>query len=147
MSADEILKMIESVDPGDEAALNLIDAHVYVFLNLHTGFRVSYSNGVNVSITYRHESWKPENRSVLRHMFDYYQYTRSRDILKAIRPQQGASFFQIKQGDHWDNWFCTIRWFEAANKGIGFSSPYLPTEELAELWTIIKAIQHGRNKG
>jgi hypothetical protein len=143
---EEILRMIEGVDPSDEAALNLIDAHVYVFLNLHKGFRVSYSKGTNISITYRHESWKPEDHSVLKHMFDYYQYTRSRDTLKSIRPNQGASYFQVKNGDNWDNWFCTIRWWSSANKAAGFNSPYLPTEELAELHAIIQAINHERKE-
>jgi hypothetical protein len=68
--AKEILEMIEAVDPGDSAKLNEIDARVKRYL----------SNGVWNQTYYEKKlkdgRWFPEP-----------QYTRSRDALKAIRPE------------------------------------------------------------
>lgn len=137
----EILKMIEGADPSDDNSLNEIDARAWVFLTLNDDFQVSIHKGGR-SITYRHNSWKVEDRSVLKHLFDDHQYTRSRDLLKSIRPE----------GWHWlntckypDGSYHTNMFHNTIDGVVATSGP-LPTEELAELHAIIQAIDYERSQ-
>lgn len=105
--AQEILKMIEEVDPSDETKMDEIDLSVAKYLKQHK---------IWIGIV-----------------------TRSRDALKAIRP---------------DGWFGMIRFFgEYSVCNINHVHPFgnadsqhLPTEELAELHAIIQAIEYERSK-
>lgn len=142
-NAKNIIKMIATVNSDDDDGLNLIDAHVYVYLNLFEGFRVSIHKDGR-SITYRHISWKPEDQSVLYHLFDKHRYTRSRNLLKSIRPE-GWSIY--------GGFFGKYAEYEAMNITGGkemitrFNSGDNLLEELAELHVIIQAIEYERQKG
>lgn len=135
--ATKILEMIEAVDPVDTDMLDEIDARVCAFLKFHDGFKVSFAGG---SIYYRHNSWEPESRTQLLHLFDNFQYTRSRDALKEVRPV--GWFFQLVPCAN-GKWMCDSNYYEPF-KAIHVHP--LPTEELAELHAIIQAIQYERDQ-
>lgn len=139
--AQEILKLIENVAPEDENALDEIDARVCCYLKNKAC--VSYK---------RVPSFYNEERGYLVRAFTdslgimsidlKFSYTRSRDVLKKIRPK---------------GWFFTISsWLDEFECMCGIpaehdfpvlcrsSNPYLPTEELAELHAIIQAIEYER---
>lgn len=67
-------------------------------------------------------------------------YTRSRDALKAIRPDGWRFEFKwVSSG--------TIFYYSAQRKNKTFISAAMPTEELAELHAIIQAIERERGEG
>jgi len=119
---EDTLKMIESVDPSDAAKLDEIDKRVRCFL-----------------IEKQYESikdWKT---------FYADKYTRSRDVLKAIRPE-GWHFHTMNHygcltpDNFWKMEFCNHdNTQRLATKG-------LPTEEFAELSAILQAINYERTK-
>lgn len=133
MSAKEILKMIEEVSPDDTAKLDEIDARFWCFKNGH-----SYIDG-------KGSRYKAEDKGKveLYEMRPQDTVTRSRDALKAIRPQQGCSVFRLFNADDWDGWKCQISWFPTSVAKY-ITSPTLKTEELAELHAIIQAIEYER---
>ena len=137
ISASEILEMIEKVDPDDETTLREIDIRVYVFLKLNEDFQVSIHKGGR-SITYRHNLWPQDERSVLFHTFDRYRYTRCRNKLKSIRPR----YVEIDIFHRHSSSECEI-WLD---RNVSVKSPALPTEELAELHAIIQAISLQRKE-
>jgi len=120
-NAEAILKMIEQVDPSDTAKLDEIDLEVSLFL-------------------------KPErDQNHIRKKIKWYipsgKYTRSRDALKAIRPEGWE--ISIEEGQNC--WDCSYYW---AGEGVKLCRGVsLPTEELAELHAIIQAIAHERTQG
>jgi hypothetical protein len=110
---EQILKMIEAVDPSDTAKMDEIDAMVFRY------------------VTKDNRSWvglpKPK-------------YTRSRDALKAIRPE-GFYFnggFVGKYAEYEADNFSIPR--------IKFNSGDKLTEELAELHAIIQAVAFERKE-
>jgi len=109
MSA-EILKMIETVDPSDTAKLDEIDARVFNYV---------------ADFDYTPTIQCP------------YQYTRSRDALKAIRPEG----WQLKMNILPDRALYQIKHLKSGD----LMATELPTEELAELHSIIQAIEHERS--
>ncbi len=130
-TAAELLKLIETVDPSDSAKLDEIDARVWCWMNSNT-YDYCFRNNANELV-----AKTPEENVVT----NIPLYTRSRDALKAIRPE-GWYFF------------CNPKWCIAetkkyddytGNKLIFESSPYCKTEELAELHAIIQAIDYERN--
>ena len=138
MSAQEILRMIEEVDPADTAKLDEIDARVWCYLNdkpfagmllRGNGFRYLMPNQFEVTVFF-------ENGNVL-------NVSASRDALKAIRPEGWNLEIEV-----WGKpqARCTIWKRPFCDTGIRFSR-WLPTEELAELHAIIQAIEHERTKG
>ncbi len=149
MTAQEILKMIESVDPADTAKLDEIDARVWCYLNEKTfigkdssGFYVWDSSNdfrfkevIDGKITQASKSICGDGGHSFCPEPVVKKYTRSRDTLKAIRPE----------GWEWDMmWNETVQYYGA---GSGFevwspANPALPTEELAELHAIIQAIDY-----
>jgi len=146
----DILKMIEEVDPSDTAKLDEIDARVYEYL----GF---YWHGGGDSKNWQEMAghWYfglPMNdkgvclcRSDREFAEEPPQHTRSRDALKAIRP--GLQYYMHKdQGA--TLWQCTFAKWDVSGKNehLEIKSPWLKTEELAELHAITQAIEHERSK-
>lgn len=139
MTAADILKLIETVDPSDTAKLDEIDARVWCYLNGHWFVgKMRKAAEDKTSFTYIKKGtdathWntvsKTENLYCAKH------YTRSRDALKAIRPE-GWTFEIIK---HSNEMF-------SARYGDIINSNTQPTEELAELHAIIQAIEYERTK-
>ena len=111
--ADIILKMIEEVDPADTDKLDEIDVLVYEYIS-DIGYRPSTS----------------------------FPYTRSRDALKAIRPEGWYIKLDIFSVPGKPKWTCEC--FNLTEGAGCFLSPVLPTEELAELHAIIQAIEWER---
>lgn len=123
--AQTILKMIAEVDPADTGRLDEIDLAVGKYI------------GGNEIIVFLLEKAPSGIEKPLR------QYTRSRDALKAIRPDgyvfQTSGIVQDNHGKlEWSfNWI-TKDYFMCED------TPFFPTEELAELHAIIQAKEHDR---
>lgn len=129
MGAADILKMIETVSPDDTAKLDEIDARVDCYKWGYDFHDVNSVEGCFVS--YFHKGPLPEDKYGNLSQ----KYTRSRDALKAIRPEG------------W--WFgiCGAYWCDFGKKlDERKPTPELPTEELAELHAIIQAIEYERTK-
>lgn len=153
--AVKILQMIETVDPADTAKMDEIDARTQCWLEGHefvqmcsliggqeftTGDsdQVGYEYpGARVFMKGTHKDGRKWNNSI-----GFRTYTRSRDALKAIRPARVG--LMIRQS-HDGTWDCFIHWPSSLNNG-NKNIHGLPTEELAELYAIIQAIAHERNK-
>lgn len=115
--AKTILRMIEAVDPGDAKTLDEIDAKIWWFLN-------------------------PEKKSAYLGIdYNPQKYTRSRDALKAIRPE-GIRNWNIGMGKR-KTYGCSIEYDGCV---VFSASDMFPTEELAELHAIISAIEYERQK-
>lgn len=119
--ADTILKMIEAVDPTDTAKLDAINARFFEWSRLH-------SNKGNWDVT------------------------RSRDALKAIRPYGWR--FEVMSGIAGTPFWASYEKprpqpdgtiFRGLNDAEFFGNAFL-TEELAELYAIIQAIEHDRRQ-
>lgn len=132
--SNELLKMIETVDPNDIVKLDEIDARV----QLYAACIKSVREGIKDM-----DKWIYTRKKYQ----DCPQYTRSRDALKSIRPEGWG--IQIIQ-EHFQDWatkkitrpwFCTIRKHDV----VAFGQFSLPTEELAELHAIIQAITYERS--
>ena len=127
-TSDEILKMIETVDPSDEEVLDEIDARVWCFLN-NKKYKSHESGYVKFMVI---------NGNTY---FDVKEYTRSRDALKAIRPEGWK--FEIYC---WGNGNRISFFRKKEDRYINFYTETLPTEELAELHAIIQAIAYERQQ-
>lgn len=136
--AKKILEMIESVDVDDSDKLDEIDARVWCLLNSANFVQM-------VNIGYFQYNHCPDGEVRYRATK---KYTRSRDDLKAIRPD--GCFVSIKGSNDIpspEKWFCHLFHVKDEKKeGYYVTSPNLPTEELAELHAIIQAIEWERNK-
>ena len=129
--ASKILELIETVNPDDSDALDEIDARAWCWVknkNIDEHFELDAFNGV----------WVISKEIKIQ---DNFQYTRSRDALKSIRPEGWAisGNYQYKWGLH------TIFLYKWGMENASFESKMLPTEELAELHAIIQAIEYERN--
>lgn len=132
MTAQQILSLIENVDPVDTAGMDEIDARVWCYWQ---GLTYEYND------KYGHGGIVPNTNPV--HWLDNAgkEYTRSRDALKSIRPD--GWIFYLCNFDLNHTWFQ----FDAhCPHGEFDGTPPLPTEELAELHAIIQAIDYERNK-
>lgn len=135
------LRMIEEVDPSDTAKLDEIDVRVWCWLNKYTleNFDTEYAE-FTVKEREGYFSYEVDPCQ------DWVSYTRSRDALKAIRPE--GWFWYASTYDK-------IRSF-ALHKGIinsetkefepHFLGKLYSTEELAELHAIIQAIAYEGNQ-
>lgn len=135
MTAQIILKMIEQVDPADTAKLDEIDARVWCFVKkvkykkhgrADTGLWVLYSG-----------NWNNLSTPL---------YTRSRNALKAIRPECPDGFYV---GENTAQNFIGARWVCWINSGSDYNQEFRgdgKTEELAELHAVIQAIDHERGR-
>lgn len=145
----ELLKMIETVDPSDTAKLDEIDARVHEYL----GFQW-HGDGVSVE----HKLWaghwgfdsvKEPSLCNCETQKDFApepkEYTRSRDALKAIRPDGlTITLFIQPNGAGYQAW---VRPTNSNHKPYPFESETdLKTEELAELHAILQAIEYEREQ-
>lgn len=136
--AETILKMIETVDPADTAKLDEIDARLWCLINGHIWTEFS----ANGQFFYTH---KDGYKTVTVNYRDAVpEYTRSRDALKAIRPERWNSWYM-------ENTMGDCRCYASIEDGRSIAIPdtsynTLPTEELAELHAIIQAIAYERSK-
>jgi hypothetical protein len=133
--ADEILRMIETVDQSDKENLDEIDARVFCFL-LDREFSCIEGNGRWVRFTDGHKTF---NASV--------SYTRSRDAIKAIRPEGWFSGAEPNFEDQ--GMYCGLYFQGHAqndSKLIAHATQFkmMATEELAELHAVIQAIEYER---
>lgn len=166
MKTKDLLKLIENVDPKDSASLDKIDAETYGFINklIFTGFESDkepigdFGDGLEYG-DFKYSTYKTlDGKSS---WSQHPEYTRSRDALKAIRPD--GWFFEMVSG----SWKAEARpkeepryWYQAflpskarvrlpknnktmSEKGV---SDGMPTEELAELHVIIQIIEWERNQ-
>lgn len=150
----EILEMIEKVDPSDKDALDMIDARVEQYYHeLQSIFMLGDERG-NFWF-----STSPIHKPV---RINVPKYTRSRDALKAIRPELKAIGWTIKinslygamsflKNKGWPQaYVCTLIKTKEENGRLvpvfqSDDDKAFLTEELAELHAILQAIEYDRN--
>lgn len=128
-----ILKLIEEVDPADTAKLDEIDARVWCWLRKDEEFKQFEGSWIRCQSGMKY--LKP---------FGSAKYTRSRDQIKAIRPEGwafdmggfsgGEAFYEIHKID------------ENGNPKHTIFTPVMGVEELAELHAIIQAEAYERSQ-
>jgi hypothetical protein len=122
--SETILKMIETADPADTMKLDEIDARVWCRLS-----DKRYHGTMPM--------WKHANTIVCEDgTFEGPYYSRSRDALKAIRPEGFGFDIEVSLIGH----RCSATMPDTLNRFVA----NLPTEELAELHAIIQAIEYER---
>ncbi|GAB3282951.1 hypothetical protein GCM10027347_59590 [Larkinella harenae] len=130
--AQTILRMIETVDPAHTGILDVIDAKVTFYLK---------------GLSLRRRNLGDETPAIAAITFEsseFRNYTRSRDVLKAIRPQ--GCYIRVGhdgEGPDPDLFICEML-YNLAEPAI--KTPPFPTEELAELHAIIQAIAYERSQ-
>jgi hypothetical protein len=132
---EQILKMIEEVSPDDTAKLDEIDAMVWCYL-----LKVTFHHMIadyEGDTAYRWSVTAKEAQAISQ---DALEYTRSRDALKAIRPEG----YTIRDYHFLPCFGWKVSICGSADKAIDFTAKDLPTEELAELHAIIQAIAYER---
>lgn len=143
--AQTILKMIEAVDPADTAKLDEIDARVWCLLE--------NKKFVMMRLTNRGHFFFEEPFAGLiaqgEHSTDFVEkYTRSRDALKAIRPDGWGfnNYYHYKHGIDSQLHSCSAGHWKVNQWENTIFAEALPTEELAELHAIIQAIDYERSQ-
>lgn len=145
-TAKELLKLIETVDPNDAEKLDEIDARVWCYLNnincvvYHPQqYHDDYLHGVEDETGKIHEAPEFRHTDEYGNGFSHFpEYTRSRDVLKAIRPK-GWEFENRCVGED----AYVYHSYKEGEKE--FYSP-VHNEELSELCVIILAIDYERSK-
>lgn len=127
--AQTILKMIETVSPDDKAKLDEIDARVGFYLGEHKNLEDYYRG--------KDQDAKIEHAVFWGHIT---KYTRSRDALKAIRPE-GWTFAIDASAP--ESGIEVMFWKGKFQAEIVSDCK---TEELAELHAIIQAIEYERSQ-
>lgn len=143
--AQKILEMIENVYTEDTDALDEIDARVWCFLNGITLTKIIRYSGN--ALFGKVKCWRTREYGDIHRLFwskpiettTFYTYTRSRNSLKLTRPE-GWSISIENDGDIDCFMTCKNPPYHQV------SAPALPTEELAELHTIIQAIDYERRE-
>jgi hypothetical protein len=129
--AETILNMIETVDPTDTAKLDEIDARVCCYAK---GYEFEQMDGDSNL----YWAMMPHDRHVC---LSTPKYTRSRDALKAIRPEALGLENYVGRGGVTDaNAFFYLNHQKVHFRYTG------DTEELAELHAIIQAIEYDREQ-
>lgn len=139
-AAQNILDMIETVNPNNTNALDEIDARVWCWLNNWT-FSFIGSRKEPYGFIAKQDHDGPVCEDVPKA-----QYTRSRDALKSIRPE-GWHYEcnKICNGTYWAAMHEeTSEGVSGDEEGESFQAWYLKSEELAELHAIIQAIEYER---
>lgn len=150
--AVKLLQMIETVDPADTAKLDEIDARVWCWMKGHDPELLVYElnqDGEAISEDRKQEFWKEYPLKNVQNPFavySSYRYTRSRDALKAIRPEGWTiEIYNGVDGNHARIFDIKTLLDPSRGDDFSFESPLrLPTEELAELHAIIQAIAYER---
>lgn len=137
--AKKILTMIEAVDLDDTDALDEVDARVWCLVFKKTFFKHYDDNMRFVSEVSRETVIRDGTERIIINWVKLSppKYTRSRDALKSIRPTK----------HYWKGIYYGPTGWQAEytiNTAASFESPRLPTEELAELHSIIQAIEWER---
>lgn len=137
MNAKEILHLIENADINDRDDLNYIDAQA--------GFYVKHSGVMQDLLEYYLKDGKTYDDAVTHAIkFKYApEYTRSRDALKAIRPKGKISW--VFFNDYPEGSRARAEIFHD-NGDNPIQTDWMPTEELAELHAIIRAIEFERTQ-
>lgn len=134
--AKDILKLIEAVDPADSDALDEIDCRVSAHFHEQWEFDTvtcgTMPDHPEWELSWRTKVHPNSNKTTIWHSP---KYTRSRDALKAIRPE-GWWVTYIREDIA--NFWCV----KLAYGNYYIVSPSLPTEELAELHAITQAIEY-----
>lgn len=130
-TATEMLRMIETVSPDDTAKLDEIDARVYLEYT-ELGQSLVKFHDKDISLALKHAI----------HFEHAEKYTRSRDALKAIRPNGWQ--LEVQEGFSVNGWRAGL--MKRSDK-LELVTAYLPTEELSELHAIIQAIEYDRSNG
>lgn len=143
----EILELIENVDPNDTDTLDEIDARVNGFIMGAEFIDFRIGNCKKTVAWYRDipEITNRENGKILEFedgVMSIPKFSRSRDALKAIRPE--GWFFNIGHNESNSGGLFACSMYSHTNSPLK-NSPDLPTEELAELHAIIQAIEWERN--
>ena len=147
--ASRLLTMIESVDPSDTATMNEIDTRFWAWYNGVTILKLRRF-GIDSSKSLRGEIKCIRSKeygdlprlwphTVVPNSTPLLKYTRSRDVLKAIRPD--GWMFYIDNFDRELSYFQITGWC----KHTEVITPPIATEELAELHAIIQAIEYERS--
>lgn len=138
--AETILKLIEAVDPTDADKLDEIDARVWCYINKKYFIR-SFTYGNVIGIGHGdHDT----GTQLAQNYLSRPGYTRSRDALKAIRPDGWTWVASTRdEGCHFN--FYSPNPNHMRRLSAVHQSEFLPTEELAELHAIIQAIAHERS--
>lgn len=125
-----ILKLIEAVSPDDLAMLDEIDARVWCWLPQHNCEFLEYKDGA---------FWCNPRATNLPFWKSVVKYTRSRDALKAIRPDKGLWKITV-HFDHGKNIGASVIYDRP--DALTIRTKVLPNEYLAELHAIIQALMH-----
>lgn len=140
--SEKLLKMIETVNPEDSAAIEEIEARYICFK-----MRDVYEGITHDTSTDETPMAKGKNGSS--YYFD--NYTASRDVLKRERPEGWWFTGQYFYNGNPDPDF-TIEWrgcfagrLKEDNSFSEIHSKFLPTEELAEFHAIIQVITYERS--
>ncbi|PSL23496.1 hypothetical protein [Dyadobacter jiangsuensis] len=141
IEAETILRLIETVDPNDTEKLDEIDARVYCYVRPEEFSYVSMSDNTDKDYccySFIAKYLGPKEKFVGLDMSRLIiRYTRSREELKAIRPD-GVKWIRTT--------FC-VDMGSISSIHIGstiIDAGVLPTEELSELHAIIQAIDYER---
>lgn len=139
MTAETILKLIESVDLDDTDTLDEIDARVWCWMNDEAFIRgLDSKKSVRFLIESKFYKLRDGQKEKSKKT-TCAQYTRSRDALKSIRPE-GWGFTEIHSFE--SGWQVLM---ENDEVYVGSENKqYFKTEELAELHAIIQAIEYER---
>lgn len=141
MSANQILEMIESVDPSDRKAMDQIDLDFwkwYADLPI-TNCYDDYEGACGFSFETDIDYWELDGYSLLPSSQPHHRVSRSRDALKLVRPEGWC--FDIEEEDvgKFICWpYCWEKYSDLER------TPYFPSEELAELHAIIQSIEFER---
>ena len=144
----KILELIEGVDVDDTETLDEIDARVDCWLH-NNEFRCIDTNGWFEYVYHRCDA----GNCIKADVKEIVQYSRDRNALKAIRPND-FMYYQISH--ELDLCFHNSETGEAKTcdmynvivdiPEIKIKTPWLPTEELAELHAIIQTIAWERSQ-
>lgn len=135
-----LLKMIETVDPSDTAKLDEIDARTHCYFTNRTFVQIREEDifGVPTLMVVT----KIYSRNTFMEQFK--KYTRSRDALKAIRPEGWFPQTSRSAGGNSDGFQGIAGKMEKKKHLTTEFTPLLPTEELAELHAILQTIHYER---
>ena len=142
--ADEILKLIEKAKPEHHGMLTDIDTLVWSYITGKNAISSIYDSvHGELSIASTGADGDPAVVFYYPRIYKTKSYTRSRDALKSVRPNNLLDFSVHKRRDNlWDCMWSTDKEELRPEKW----AVRLPTEELAELHAIIQAIKWERAK-